>query len=74
MASVAALLHRYTGEDQVRIGLSVPRTNGQGAERPWSRFRRDLVLHADVAGQPNVGELLKRTWMGIEAERGSRRP
>ena len=75
VASVAALLHRYTGEDQVCLGLSGVADQGSGAGATLEPLRRDLVLCADVAGQPSVGELLQRTRKGIEAglDRDARR-
>ena len=70
VASVAALLHRYTGEEQVCLGLSgVADRDGQAGATLEPRGR-DLVLCADVAGQPSVGELLQRTRKGIEAGLG----
>ena len=64
VASVAALLHRYTGEEQVCLGLSgVADRDGQAGATLEPRGR-DLVLCADVAGQPSVGELLQRTAQG----------
>ena len=66
VASVAALLHRYTGEDQVYLGLSGVADQRSGAGATLQPLRRDLVLCADVAGQPSVGELLQRTRKGME--------
>ena len=69
-----ALLHRYAGEDQIRIGLSgagVQHDQGGWTPEP---FQPDLILHVDLAGQPNVGELLKRMWMTIRAERDREGP
>jgi ribosomal-protein-alanine acetyltransferase len=68
LASLAALLYRYTGEEQVPIGMSGATTDPR--DQPGSTLepsRQDLVLHADVGGQPNVGELLKRMRTNVEA-------
>jgi amino acid adenylation domain-containing protein len=68
VASVAALLHRYTGDEQFRIGstgATYPRDQLAPTMEP---FGPDVVLQADLAGQPNVGELLKRMQASLEAE------
>ena len=67
VASVAVLLHRYTGEDQVWLGLSGVADEDGGAGATLEPLRRDLVLCADVGGRPSVGELLQRMGEGIEA-------
>ena len=67
VASVAVLLHRYTGEDQVWLGSSGVADEDGGAGATLEPLRRDLVLCADVGGRPSVGELLQRMGEGIEA-------
>ena len=66
-AAFATLLYRYTGQEDLLVGLHV-----SGRERaPWQRtvgcFANTVVLRADLAGQPSVLELLKRTREASEA-------
>ncbi len=63
-AGVVALLHRYTGQEDVLIGSPVPR-KGRVA-----RGGRTAVLRVDLAGQPTVLELLKRVRSASDATRG----
>ena len=56
-ASIAALLFRYTGAEDLLVGMADPGQEG-------------VVLRADLAGQPSVLDLLKRTQEAGDVTRG----
>ena len=60
-AAFAALLSRYTGEEDLLIGLTASRSEETQLQRAVGCYSDTVVLRADLAGQPNVLELLKRT-------------
>lgn len=70
-AAFAALLYRYTGQEDLLLGLAL-----SGHEwGPWQRtvgcFVNPVVLRMDMAEEPNVVELLKRTRVACEATRNT---
>ncbi len=60
VAGLAALLHRYTGQDDIAIGtLSANRKRAE-IEKLLGYFLNPLVLRIDVSGNPSFRELLGR--------------
>ena len=60
IAAYAAVLHRYTGRDDVLIGSgSAGRTHPE-TEALVGYLNNTLVQHADCSGDPTFGELLDR--------------
>jgi amino acid adenylation domain-containing protein len=67
-AAFAALLQRYTGQEDLLLGLAVP---GPDVARPVLGPRGNtVVLRADLAGEPTVRDLLARTRAAARARRG----
>ncbi|HEY3957180.1 MAG TPA: amino acid adenylation domain-containing protein [Streptosporangiaceae bacterium] len=67
-AAFSALLQRYTGQDDLLLGVSVPgRAPGQ---RAMGLYTRTTVLRADLSGQPSTQDLLRRAHAASEAARG----
>jgi surfactin family lipopeptide synthetase A len=64
-AAFAALLQRHTGQEDLLLGLAVPDRDQPG----MGPHGNTVVLRADLAGEPSVRELLKRTRMAAEARR-----
>jgi amino acid adenylation domain-containing protein len=64
-AAFAALLQRHTGQEDLLLGLVVPERDQPG----MGPYGNTVVLRADLAGEPSVRELLKRTGMAAEARR-----
>ncbi len=60
-AALAALLHRYTGQEDLLIGTVPEREPGSPARPLVGCFPNTVVHRADLAGQPTVRELLRRT-------------
>ena len=60
LAAFAALLHRYTGADDLRIGSPVANRNRPELEGLIGFFVNTLVLRADLAGEPGFAALLSR--------------
>ena len=60
-AAFATLLYRYTGQEDLLVGLHGVRTRAGQLQRTVGCFVNTVVLRADLAGQPSVLELLKRT-------------
>ncbi len=58
LASFAALLYRYTGAEDVRIGSPVANRNRPELEGLIGFFVNTLVLRADLAGEPSFAALL----------------
>ncbi|MEU5778789.1 condensation domain-containing protein [Streptomyces venezuelae] len=59
-AGVSALLHRYTGQDDVLIGSPVAGREQVETEALLGLFVNTLVLRADLEGQPSFAQLLGR--------------
>ncbi|MFD5182819.1 amino acid adenylation domain-containing protein [Streptomyces sp. NPDC058372] len=52
------LLHRYSGQDHVIVGSPVTGRTQQEFASVYGYFVNPLPLHADLSGEPSVGELL----------------
>ncbi len=68
-AALATLLSRYTGQEDLLVGLA-PSAQAQG---PWhetlGRVVDTVVLRADLTEQPDVLEVLRRTSAALDATR-----
>lgn len=60
LAAFLTLLHRYTGQDDLVLGLPVAGRNIPEVERIIGFFVNTLVLRADLSGDPTFLELLGR--------------
>ncbi len=60
LAAFAALLARYTGEEDIVVGSPIAGRNRQEIEGLIGFFVNTLVLRADLSGNPSFTELLKR--------------
>ena len=61
LAGLNALLHRYTGQDEIVIGEPVAGRNRLELEKLIGFFVNSLVLRTDVSGDPSFEELLRRS-------------
>ncbi|WP_313600505.1 non-ribosomal peptide synthase/polyketide synthase [Pseudomonas sp.] len=61
LASYQALLHRYSGQEDVRIGVPIANRNRLETEGLIGFFVNTQVLKADVHGQMSVAQLLQQT-------------
>ncbi|MGF6244644.1 amino acid adenylation domain-containing protein/non-ribosomal peptide synthase protein (TIGR01720 family) [Paraburkholderia sp. GAS38] len=61
LAAFQALLHRYTGEGDIRVGVPVANRNRVETEPLIGFFVNTQVLRAEVAARDTLGELLERT-------------
>jgi amino acid adenylation domain-containing protein len=59
-AGFCALLHRYTGQTDLRIGNPVSGRSRPELDRVIGYFVNNLVLRVDLAGEPGAAELLRR--------------
>jgi len=71
-AAVETLLYRYTGHEDLLLGLAVPGRGPGLQHRTTGLFTSTLVLRADLAGEPSVRELLSRTGAASRAARRHR--
>jgi amino acid adenylation domain-containing protein len=69
-AAFETLLSRYTGQEDLLVGLTVPGRKRAQLQRTVGCFVNTVVLRADLAGDPNVRELLRRTHAASRAVRG----
>ena len=61
LAAFQALLHRYTGQDDIVVGIAHRRPQPRAEiEGLIGFFVNTLVLRADLAGDPTFRELLAR--------------
>ncbi len=60
-AALVALLSRYSGNDDLLVALAPARSEAAGGRRAVGPGTDPVVLRVDLAGQPSVFELLKRT-------------
>jgi amino acid adenylation domain-containing protein len=68
-AAFATLLYRYTGQEDLLVGLTVPRSEGASRQLTVGPSANTVVLRVDLAGQPSVRQLLNRTQAASEAIR-----
>ena len=60
LAGFQALLHRYTGQDDLVVGSPIAGRTRAETEELIGFFANTLVLRTDLSGQPTVRELLGR--------------
>ncbi len=60
LAAFDALLHRYTGQEDLTVGTPIAGRSRPELEGLIGMFINTLVLRADLAGEPAFGELLGR--------------
>ena len=60
-AAFQTLLYRYTGQEDLLLGFTVSGRERAQMQRTVGCFINTVVLRADLAGQPSVRELLRRT-------------
>ncbi len=61
LASFQAVLHRYTGQNDIRIGVPVANRNRVETERLIGFFVNTQILKADIDGQMTFRDLLQQT-------------
>jgi non-ribosomal peptide synthetase component F len=60
VAAFKALLHRYLGQEDLRVATNVANRNHPGTEGLIGRLTNTVVLRTDLRGDPNARELLRR--------------
>jgi len=60
LAAFVALLHRYTGQDDIAVGSAIAGRNRAEIEPLIGFFINMLVLRTDLAGDPTFREVLRR--------------
>ena len=60
LAAFKALLHRYTGQDEIVIGAPIANRNNIETENLIGFFVNTLVLRTDLSGDPHFPDLLAR--------------
>jgi amino acid adenylation domain-containing protein len=68
-AGVATLLHRYTGQEDLLMGLATSGHPRSDRRRAMGCFANVAVLRADLTGEPSTLELLQRIHSASEATR-----
>jgi amino acid adenylation domain-containing protein/non-ribosomal peptide synthase protein (TIGR01720 family) len=61
LASFQTLLHRYSGQTEIRVGVPIANRNRSETERLIGFFVNTQVLVADIDGQMSVAQLLQQT-------------
>ncbi len=60
IATFLALLHRYTRQDDMVVGLAVANRDHRDVESLVGFFVNSLILRCDLSGEPTFRELLRR--------------
>ncbi|MGN7744406.1 amino acid adenylation domain-containing protein, partial [Pseudomonas sp. 22526] len=60
LASFQTLLHRYSGQEDIRVGVPIANRNRVETERLIGFFVNTQVLKADIDGQMTVAQLLQQ--------------
>nr|WP_246267903.1 amino acid adenylation domain-containing protein [Nonomuraea typhae] len=66
-AAFQALLHRYTGQDDIVTGVPFSGREAPGAESQIGFFLETLPIRTDLGGQPSFEELLERVRAAVRA-------
>ncbi|WP_338477486.1 amino acid adenylation domain-containing protein [Pseudomonas trivialis] len=61
LASFQTLLHRYSGQEEIRVGVPIANRNRSETERLIGFFVNTQVLKADLHGQMSVEQLVQQT-------------
>ncbi|MCD0447744.1 amino acid adenylation domain-containing protein [Actinocorallia sp. API 0066] len=68
LAAFAALLSRYTGEDDIAVGTTAAGRDAPEADGLIGFFVNTLVLRTDTGGDPTFRELVGRVGKGVLAD------
>jgi len=60
LAAFKTLLHRYTGQDDILVGIPIANRTHAGTEALLGAFVNTLVLRADLSGNPSFLKLLEQ--------------
>jgi amino acid adenylation domain-containing protein len=60
LAGFKVLLHRYSGQDDLRVGCTVANRQRVESERLIGFFVNMLVLRSDLSGEPSFADLLRQ--------------
>jgi amino acid adenylation domain-containing protein len=60
LAGFQALLHRYTGQEDLLVGTPIANRNRPELERLIGLFINNLIIRVDLGGNPSFRELLSR--------------
>ncbi|HYP28243.1 MAG TPA: amino acid adenylation domain-containing protein [Blastocatellia bacterium] len=60
LAAFQSLLHRYTGQEDILVGTPIANRNRPELERLIGLFINNLIIRADLSGNPSFKELLAR--------------
>ena len=60
VAAFKALLHRYLGQEDLRVATNVANRNRPGTEGLIGRLTNTVILRTDLRGDPSARELLRR--------------
>jgi non-ribosomal peptide synthetase component F len=60
VAAFKALLHRYTGQKDLRVATNVANRNRPGTEGLIGRVTNTVILRTELRGDPSARELLRR--------------
>ncbi|QXI31601.1 amino acid adenylation domain-containing protein [Pseudomonas vanderleydeniana] len=66
LASFQALLHRYSGQADIRVGVPVANRERPEVERLIGFFVNTQVLKAEVDGQQSFEQLLHQVWLTVQ--------
>jgi hypothetical protein len=61
LAAIQILLQRYTGQDDIPVGVNIANRERREIEGLIGFFINNLVLRGDLSGNPTFRELLRRT-------------
>jgi amino acid adenylation domain-containing protein len=61
LSAYAALLRRYTGQDDIAVGIPIAHRTRRETENVIGYFANTLVIRNDLAGDPSFESLLERT-------------
>ncbi|WP_426123573.1 amino acid adenylation domain-containing protein [Pseudomonas sp. PSPC2-3] len=61
LASFQTLLHRYSGQEDIRVGVPIANRNRSETERLIGFFVNTQVLKADIHGQMSVAQVVQQT-------------
>jgi len=60
VAAFKALLHRYLGQNDLRVATNVANRNRPGTEGLIGRLTNSVILRTDLRGDPSAREVLRR--------------
>ena len=60
VAALKTLLHRYLGEDDVRVATNVANRNRPGTEALIGPLANTVILRTNLGGDPSAREVMRR--------------